>query len=108
MILKDADASLNKILFQIEYGLAQKTGVQLKLAEVLPCADELKQEFEQIKNEVEVLVQTQEEIKNKIGKELDIVCKKLMDLQRKSRYESEQSRATATLVKIRMATLEAR
>ncbi|GIX89091.1 uncharacterized protein CEXT_460561 [Caerostris extrusa] len=78
----------------------------LKFVEILPCADELKKEFEEIKKETEILIQTQEETKSKIDKELDIVCKKIMDLQSKSGCKTEHSRAAATFLKSRLANLE--
>ncbi|GBN15888.1 hypothetical protein AVEN_144697-1 [Araneus ventricosus] len=74
--------------------------------DILPCTKELKQELDEIKDEAEVLKNSQKELKCKIDKDLDIVCKKIMDLQSKSGCKTEQSKAAATMLKSRMANLE--
>ncbi|GFY44747.1 hypothetical protein TNIN_145131 [Trichonephila inaurata madagascariensis] len=81
--------------------------IMLKFDEILPCTEELGEEFEEIKRKAEELTKTEEELKCKVDKELDTLCKKIMDLQNKSGCKSENSsKIVATVLKSRMDNLE--
>ncbi|GFQ65129.1 hypothetical protein TNCT_287251 [Trichonephila clavata] len=80
---------------------------ELKFDEILPCTEELSEEFEDIKKKAEELAKTEEELRCKVDKELDTLCKKIMDLQSKSGCKSENSsKIVATVLKSRMDNLE--
>ncbi|GFV32713.1 hypothetical protein TNCV_3890711 [Trichonephila clavipes] len=90
-----------------EFIFPKKTPKKLKFDEILPCTEELGEEFEEIKRKAEELTKREEELKCKVDKELDTLCKKIMDLQNKSGCKSENSsKIVATVLKSRMDNLE--
>ncbi|KFM68082.1 hypothetical protein X975_26023, partial [Stegodyphus mimosarum] len=102
LLINQSETLLNTIALELEGKLKKDSKVQFSPSNLILSVQELGDDLQNLKAEAEVLIKDQEAVKHELDNEMQIICKKLPDMQERTGHSTNDANAACSIFKSRV------